>query len=326
MLYELIMMHETFMGSVSMLSNFQRLCVYAAYAFVTVCTPVFAGSFELQKVAEGIYVHHGQHLDIDDGYQGDICNLGVIIGKQSIAVVDTGGSKHTGEQLLQAIRSISKLPIRYVINTHVHPDHTYGNGAFQAKDVHFVGHEKLANAMLLRKEQYEKLNARLLGDAGKVSATIPPDTAVQDQLSLDLGDRVLKLQKHVTAHTNTDLTVLDTKTNTLFTGDLIFAQRTPVVEGDIKGLISTLEKLNQTQYDLIVPGHGKESSDQKTIIGDELRYLNLLLSDIRTNIKKGISMEQTMDSAAAGERDKWVLFDVANRRNVNIIYPQLEWE
>jgi quinoprotein relay system zinc metallohydrolase 2 len=309
-----------------MLSKIKLLCAGVTFAFVTLCTQVQAGSFELTKVAEGVYVHHGQHLDIDDGYQGDICNIGVVIGSEAIAVIDTGGSKHTGEQLLQAIKAISPLPIRYVINTHVHPDHTYGNAAFQHDGTHFVGHDKLANTMLLRKEQYEKLNARLLGEAGKASATVPPDTAVHDQLTLDLGDRTLQLQAQRVAHTHTDLTVLDTKTNTLFTGDLLFAQRTPVLEGDIKGLIAALEHINQSPYALIVPGHGLESKDQPTIIGNELRYLNLLLADVRSSIKKGISMEQTMDTAAASEHKKWRLFDIANRRNVNVIYPQLEWE
>lgn len=309
-----------------MLSKIKLSCVGVTFAFVTICSHVQADTFELTKVAEGVYVHHGQHLDIDDGYQGDICNLGVVIGREAIAVIDTGGSKHTGEQLLQAIKTISPLPIRYVINTHVHPDHTYGNAAFQNGTTHFVGHEKLANTMLLRQEQYEKLNARLLGEAGKASNTVTPDTPVHNQLTLDLGDRQLQLQAQRVAHTHTDLTVLDTKTNTLFTGDLLFAQRTPVVEGDLKGLIAALEQINQSHYALIVPGHGLESNDQPTMLGNELRYLNLLLADIRTSIKKGISMEQTMDTAAASERDKWQLFDIANRRNVNVVYPQLEWE
>ncbi|SDK49897.1 quinoprotein relay system zinc metallohydrolase 2 [Methylophilus rhizosphaerae] len=309
-----------------MLSKIKLSCITVTVGFVMFCNQAVADVFELKKVAEGIYVHHGQHQDIDEGYQGDICNLGVVIGTTAIAVIDTGGSKHTGEQLLQAIRNISSLPIRYVINTHVHPDHIYGNAAFQGEGVHFVGHEKLANTMLLRKEQYEKLNAHLLGDAGKASTTVPPDMLVHDQLSLDLGSRVLQLQAQGVAHTHTDLTVLDSKTNTLFAGDLLFAQRTPVVEGDIKGLIAVLERINQGYYALIVPGHGKESTDQKTIMGDELRYLTLLLADVRNSIKQGISMEQTMDTAAASEHDKWVLFDIANRRNVNVIYPQLEWE
>lgn len=309
-----------------MLSKINRFGVRLVYVFVTLCCQAWADDFEFKQVADGIYVHHGKHLDIDDGYQGDICNLGVIIGQEAIAVIDSGGSKHTGDQLLAAIRRISPLPIRYVINTHVHPDHTYGNAAFQNGTTHFVGHEKLATNMLLRKDQYEKLNARLLGADGAASPTIPPDTLVHAEQSLDLGHRILQLQARKVAHTHTDLTILDTQTNTLFAGDLLFAQRTPVVEGDLKGLIAVLEQINQQPYTLIVPGHGLESSDQKTIIGNELRYLNLLLSDIRNSIKKGISMEQTMDTAAASEHDNWVLFDIANRRNVNVVYPQLEWE
>ncbi|MDT7849278.1 quinoprotein relay system zinc metallohydrolase 2 [Methylophilus sp. VKM B-3414] len=309
-----------------MLSKINRFGVRLVYVFVTLCSQAWADDFEFKQVADGIYVHHGKHLDIDDGYQGDICNLGVIIGQEAIAVIDSGGSKHTGDQLLAAIRRISPLPIRYVINTHVHPDHTYGNAAFQNGTTHFVGHEKLATNMLLRKDQYEKLNARLLGADGAASPTIPPDTLVHAEQTLDLGHRILQLQARKVAHTHTDLTILDTQTNTLFAGDLLFAQRTPVVEGDLKGLIAVLEQINQQPYSLIVPGHGLESSDQKTIIGNALRYLNLLLSDIRTSIKKGISMEQTMDTAAASEHDNWVLFDIANRRNVNVVYPQLEWE
>lgn len=309
-----------------MLTKFQGLCGLIFCALTLPVALAQADGFNLRQVTDGVYVHHGQHLDIDDGYQGDICNLGVIIGSEAIAVIDSGGSAHTGAQLLQTIRNISPLPIRYVINTHVHPDHTYGNAAFSNEHPHFVGHEKLANTMLLRKDQYEKLNAKLLGDDAKASLTITPDTAVKQTLTLDLGGRTLTLQAHSVAHTHTDLTVLDNKTQTLFTGDLLFAQRTPVVEGDIKGLIKNLEALNQQNYAWVVPGHGEESSDQKVIIGNALRYLNALLTDVRTSIKKGVSMEQTMDTAAAGEQGKWVLFDIANRRNVNVIYPQLEWE
>lgn len=314
-----------------MLSKIKRNCPFLSMAFLTF---VFfslkiqgaENAFELSQVAEGIYVHHGKHLDIDDGYQGDICNLGVIIGTQAIAVIDSGGSTHTGQQLLQAIRKISTLPVKYVINTHVHPDHTYGNAAFLAEQPHFVGHEKLANTMLLRKDQYQALNRRLLGETGETSLTIVPDMAVKQTLTLDLGDRTLTLQAYAVAHTHTDLTVHDDKTNTLFTGDLLFAQRTPVVEGDIKGLIQALEGMQQQSWQLIVPGHGQESTDQATLIGNALRYLRLLLKDVRTSIQKGISMEQTMETAAASEHDQWLLFEIANRRNVNVIYPQLEWE
>jgi quinoprotein relay system zinc metallohydrolase 2 len=285
-----------------------------------------ASSF-LQPLGDDIYVHHGEHLDIDVGYQGDICNISVVVGSKGVAVIDTTGSYKVGQQLRAAISEITDLPILYVINTHVHPDHIFGNAAFVADKPTFVGHEKLAEAMQLREEGYKKLNEKYLGEDAKGSDIVTPTLAVKDSLELDLGNRKLRLTAYPVAHTNTDISVIDSKTQTLFTGDLLFIERTPVIEGDIKGLIATLESIKTIQgVKQVVPGHGPETKAWIQAIDDELRYLNVLLSDIRHNIENDISLEETMATAAASEKDKWVLFDVANRRNVNILYPALEWE
>jgi quinoprotein relay system zinc metallohydrolase 2 len=290
--------------------------------------------FAIENVGDGIYVHHGIHQDIDDGYKGDICNVSFVVGSKGVVVIDTGGSIKVGNQLRDAIKKVTDKPILYVINTHVHPDHIYGNAAFLVDKAEFVGHEKLATAMELRREQYTKLNAKLLGEDAKGSELIKPTIAVkaaqEPGLVLDLGDRKLAITAHPVAHTNTDLSVLDikadSKNSTLFTGDLLFIERTPVLEGDIKGLIAELEKLKSSTAKQVVPGHGIVTKDWQQAIANQLRYLNALLTDIRASIKKGESMESAMNTAAASEKDKWLLFDIANRRNVNIIYPALEWE
>ena len=85
---------------------------------------------DVKKIANGVYVHYGKHENIFEGNIGDIANLGFIIGDESIAVVDTGGSFIVGEALRLAIRQISDKPIKYVINSHVHQDHIFGNNAF----------------------------------------------------------------------------------------------------------------------------------------------------------------------------------------------------
>ena len=280
----------------------------------------------LQTIDDGIYVHHGLHLDIDTGYQGDICNISVVVGSKGVAVIDTGGSLKVGLALRSAIAQITKLPILYVINTHVHPDHIFGNAAFIQDKPQFVGHAKLSNTMLLRKEAYEKLNIKFLGEDAKGSEIVLPTLEVKDNLTLDLGDRTLTLKAYAVAHTNTDITVIDSKTRTLFTGDLLFIERTPVLEGDIKGLIAALDTLKTYDVLQVVPGHGTQTKDWKTAINNEQRYLNAVLTDIRAVIKSGGDMNKAMDTAAAGEKDKWLLFDIANRRNVNTLYPQLEWE
>ena len=165
----------------------------------------YSEDFVIESLGQGIYVHHGAHLDIDNGYQGDICNISFVVGSKGVAVIDTGGSLKVGQQLRQAIAKVTSLPVLYVINTHVHPDHTYGNAAFLTSQLNevepeFIGHEKLATTMELRQEQYAKLNARLLGEDALGTILVKPSIAVKSSLTLDLGDRSLVLTAHPVAH------------------------------------------------------------------------------------------------------------------------------
>ncbi len=283
-------------------------------------------NFAIEDIGNGIYVHHGQHLDIDEGYQGDICNISFVVGERGVAVIDTGGSLKVGKQLREAIKKVTNKPILYVINTHVHPDHIFGNAAFVQDKAQFVGHAKLGDAMQLRQEAYDKLNIRYLGADAKGSEIVKPTLLIKAPMDLDLGGRTLKVTPYPNAHTDTDISVFDSKTGTLFTGDLLFIERTPVIEGDIKGLIAAIDALKTYPVKQVVPGHGPVAKDWMAALNNEQRYLNTLLTDIRAIIKNGGDMSKAMDTAAASEKDKWLLFEIANRRNVNTLYPALEWE
>lgn len=285
-----------------------------------------AEALPMEEAAPGVYVHHGAHEDLDQGYRGDICNIGFIVGEKGVAIIDSGGSLAIGQRLRESVRKVTPLPILYVINTHVHPDHIFGNAAFLADKPIYVGHANLANAMELRKEAYTRNNAAWLGAAAVGSDIVKPTQAVTSTLELDLGGRTLLLTAYPTAHTNTDLTVLDYSTATLWTGDLLFVERTPSIDGDIKGWLSAIEALRAVSALRAIPGHGPVVADWNQALNDEQRYLGTLLADVRSSIQKGESMEQAMDTAAASEKENWVLFDNVNRRNVNLIYPKLEWE
>lgn len=285
-----------------------------------------ASPLPVKEVAPGIYVHQGAHEDFDEGYHGDIANIGFIVGKEAVAVIDTGGYIKVGAALREAIRVITDLPIRYVINTHVHPDHIFGNAAYGADKPTYVGHYKLPAAMLQRADVYLRGLQNQLGKEAEGSTILPPTLLVEDVATLDLGERKLELKAWPTAHTNNDLSIRDVTTDTLWLSDLLFIDRTPSIDGDVKGWLKVIEVLRETNAKLVIPGHGQVTPDKNAALDNQRRYLQTLLDDVRASIKKGISMTDTMNIAAQSESKSWVLFDVVNRRNVNIIYPQLEWE
>ena len=180
--------------------------------------PVTA-QFEIVQVADGIYVHPGREVDIDHIKRGDSANIGFIVGRKCVAIVDSGGSIETGRALLAAIRKHTAVPICYVINTHVHFDHVLGNAAFAADGVEFVGHQNLAAAVASSREFFSEHFVREL-DGGKPELVTGPTRNVLASTTLDLGDRNIVLAAHGTAHTNTDLSVFDENTDTLWTAIL----------------------------------------------------------------------------------------------------------
>ncbi len=116
------------------------------------------------EIGPGIFVHVGKYALVNSENRGDISNACCIVGSSAVAVIDTGGSKQVGKALHDAITQITDKPIRYVINTHMHPDHVLGNAAFEATGTEFVGHHKLAAALEARAESYLRNARERLGD------------------------------------------------------------------------------------------------------------------------------------------------------------------
>lgn len=287
-----------------------------------------APPLNVEEVAPGVMVHGGRQQVWSATNLGDVANLGFVVGRDCVAVIDTGGSPALGYRLLAAVRDHTPLPVCYVINTHVHPDHILGNAVFAALEPRprFVAHARLAASLRAREPFYRQavereLNVRLAADD-----VVYPDLVVESMVELDLGDRILSLRAWPTAHTDNDLTVLDTRTGTLFLGDLLFAGHLPVIDGRLNGWLAVIDELATLEIRLAVPGHGPPDRNWPSALNLQRSYLASVRDRTRVAIADGMTITETVTSLAEVGTEGWLLADEFHQRNLTAAYAELEWE
>lgn len=281
----------------------------------------------VEEVAPGVFFAEGQVALANPENLGGVSNAGFIVGSESVAVIDTGGSYAIGMRLKAALRARTKLPVRYVINTHMHPDHIFGNAAFEDEKPVFAGHHKLARAVNARGQHYFQAFQRLIGEKGFAgTSVVAPTLLVAARTEIDLGGRTIELTPYSTAHTDNDLTVRDLATRTLFTGDLLFVRHLPVLDGNLKGWLAVSDELAKVDVTLACPGHGALQKSWPGALDAQRQYLTRLRDDVRAALKAGRSLKEASESIPVESPANWALHEDYHRRNITAGYAELEWE
>ena len=187
-------------------------------------------------------------------------NAGIVVGDDAAAVIDTGTTEADARALLEATASVTDLPVRYVINTHHHGDHSFGNWWFLPAVV--VGHER-CRLRLVGDEgasHRETLARHLPMVAEQVRAVplAPPALTFEGHCDLHLGPVSLRLAHLGLAHTDNDIAIGVEGAGVAFAGDLIEESGPPIVsEGYPAEWGPTLRRFEAAAVDRVVPGHGR---------------------------------------------------------------------
>ena len=214
-----------------------------------------------------------------------ICNAGIVIGDDGVLVIDPFQNEALGNLVLSEVAKLTDLPIKYVLNTHYHFDHTGGNKAIKAQEIPIIGRGSIREDMLTKNQEFDP-------------NPVVPDVVIDDDSKIWLGDRVIELEEVAGHSGGTDVVAYIPDANILFAGDILFNQKFPyTADGNILEWSATLDYLIEKYPDAtIVPGHG--------IIGDRdtLASLNDYFSELESMAlqwrKLGLSEEEALASAA----------------------------
>lgn len=226
----------------------------------------------LTRIADNIYAY----VDVKGaGPQNSFgANTGVIIGTDGILVIDTLISSKEAKRFIRDIRAISDKPIKYVINTHYHLDHTFGNSEFQKLGAIIISHANDKTKALIHNETTLK-NAQNFGLTDKdMEGTVicQPMVTFTDKMEIDLGNqRVQLIYPHV-SHTDGSILVYLPDKKLLFAGDILFTNFHPfLADGHLRSWLKVLTMIQTMDVERIIPGHGPISS--KKDVQDMKEYI-----------------------------------------------------
>ena len=251
------------------------------FAILFIVSPALSAEPEVAKLAEGVYGFIGK-----DGST----NSGFVVTDEGVIVIDTQGPKELALLLKKKIQEITDKPVIYVINTHFHGDHTFGNQYFkEAKEI--IAHENTKKNLIEKDKEHREQFKRLLGEKSLegFELTLPTKT-FRNTFTLQAGGKTIELAYPGRGHTNGDIIVYLPKERVMFGGDLLFKDRLPWL-GDayISDWIETLDKLKAFDAGVYVPGHGGVGGF------DTLQDFQHYLIDLQLEVKKYIENGKTVD-------------------------------
>lgn len=269
----------------------------AAMLAVQVAAP--SPRFTVKEVAPGVFAAVANPAD-----ESSLGNAGFVVGPDAVLVVDTFATPEAARELYAEIRRRTPLPVRWVVETHEHGDHTGGNAVFGAAGAAILAQENVRARAVTRDE-------KSLEEKPATARVRLPDVTYRDAATVWLGDRRIELLARP-GHTGSDSIVVVPDARVVFAGDLVGRETIPnLADARVDAWIETLDGLLRGYPDAtFVPGHGQPGKALDVrFFRDYLRGLRLAVSRAMGEGKSGASLVEAVKPQLAERYARWTWFE-----------------
>lgn len=292
-------------------------------------SPDAALPFQLKLIGPNIWAA------IDDSKGEAGANAGFVVGDDGVAVIDTFENEAAAKALLGQIRSLTHLPIKFVVNTHYHLDHVAGNRVFAQQGAVIVGHHSV-------RAWIHTENLKFFGEKIKpeekvmVQNLLAPEVTYDTGVTLFLGTRRIEVN-YMQGHTGGDSVVSIPDAGIVFCGDLFWRHTLPnLIDATTSSWVTTLSDFTEQKSDtlpnsalppavIFVPGHGDVGN------AEDVQEFQGYLTWLRSAVKKGVDANKKGDALVAAvlpelteKYGSWEFFKDFSRSNILDAGAELE--
>ena len=279
-----------------------------------------------EKLTEHVYAWIGPLDGPSKENQGYRMNLLFVVGKEAVAVVDTGYTEAIAEEMLAHIKRITPVPVKFAINSNSQPHRFMGNPVFRRAGAQIITHEKSAARMEKQASNYATAIESILElKPGSVKLPSPPDKIINGDTELDLGGLTIKLWDFGAAHTPTQLVIEVAQDKLVYTGDLLYSDRllAVIADSNVENWLTAYNHLNQFKDALFVPGHGQPGK-LATFDFPTRQYLTLIFDHMTKMVEEGVDIQDAINQLDQSRFSKLANYEDLAGRNASWTYLERE--
>jgi glyoxylase-like metal-dependent hydrolase (beta-lactamase superfamily II) len=306
-----------------------RLLIVGLAASIMVNTQAddTSGNLEVQKITDNVFALVGPLGDRSPENLSNNATYGVVVTSEGVVLIDSGGTYKGARRINESIKSLTNVPVKFVINTNSQDHRWLGNDYFRRHGAKIIAHQKTVE------DQKSRLNEQLIrltntvGEPGlEGTQDAYADEVFDNKRDITLGDTTFQLFYAGHAHTPADIIVWLPKEKVMFTGDIVYTERMLSVRpySNSQSWITAFETMEAFNPEYIVPGHGHVTTLENAR-KDTYSYLRFLRQAVTDFMDSGgdIADIGSLDQSSFNYLDN---YEFLKGRNAQQVFQELEWE